>query len=216
MTRSAPRTRRRRAGLAVTAAAALLALAGCGQVPLAGSAAVVGDQRITDTQVADAATAVTSALGGRAPDGDTPRLNRAIVTLYVQSALLGAAAQKEGIVVTTGRVAEVRDELAEQNGGPEGFITFAAERSVPPSGIDVVIRNSLEYQALAEKLAPDQSAEEQGKAADEYLAALSRDLGTEVSPRFGTWDAAKLTVGSPPDDLSSPIAATPIPLPQAS
>lgn len=41
------------------------ALAGCGQ-NLAGSAAVVGEQRLTDSQLADAATTLTQRLESRA------------------------------------------------------------------------------------------------------------------------------------------------------
>lgn len=207
--------------LMVAAAGLVVTLAGCGQTVLAGSAAVVGDARLADSTVASSADEIRAALGGRPPEGGAAELNRALIGQFVTSTLIGVAAQREGVTVTAGEVAATRDRIVEGAGGPEALPQYAAERSVAPSQVDTAILASLQYSALAAKLAPGGDEQAQADAVNSYLGALSTDLGTEVSPRFGTWEPNRLNVGIPPQDLSRPVApenepAAASPAPQAS
>jgi hypothetical protein len=55
-------------------------------------------------------------------------------------------------------------------------------------------------------LDPEGDPQTQNSAVFEYVVALSEELDVTVSPRFGTWDPAQLSLGPVPDDLSTPAA----------
>jgi hypothetical protein len=40
----------------------------------------------------------------------------------------------------------------------------------------------------------------------EEASLLSEELDTTIAPRFGTWDAATLSLGPTPEDLAAPPA----------
>ena len=75
------------------------ALAGCGQ-NLAGSAAVVGEQRLTDSQLADAATTLTQRLG----IPGSPQVSQALISRWVVAELVDELAARRGVDVTKGGV----------------------------------------------------------------------------------------------------------------
>ena len=82
----------------------------------------------------------------------------------------------------------------------------SAISNVAPSQLESIIRLQLQAQDLGIALNPSGSAEEQGRAVFEAAGALSEELQTTVSPRYGTWDPATLALGPTPDDLSAPPA----------
>ena len=89
----------------------------------------------------------------------------------------------------------------------EKSFATADQQWVPASGVDDAARVFLIQQALAEKLAPGKSTTEQATVLQKYFADLSKEIGVSVSPRYGSWDAAKVAVVAPLNDLSSPAAS---------
>ena len=57
-------------------------------------------------------------------------------------------------------------------------------------------------QLLGQALAPQAGIEGQSDAVVAAIIETSLVVGTEVSPRFGTWEPTKLTIGPVPNDLS--------------
>jgi hypothetical protein len=54
--------------------------------------------------------------------------------------------------------------------------------------------------AIVKRIAPDAADDARSKALTDYLTPLEKEIGVEVSPRFGTWNV--LTLGPSPQDLS--------------
>ncbi len=203
------RHRRRTAGIVAVAALSGALLAGC-TFDTAGAAVMAGDQRITEAQVSSDVGQVQSELGD-APF-DSASVTRATVTRLTQQLLIGDAAQREGIAVTEGQIDTLLRDNSQGSGGlPELEKALLTQFSVPSSAVRDYARTFLEQQALGRKLAPT-GADGGAKAAADYLTALSNELDARVAPRYGTWDPATLSLGSPPTDLASP-ASTPAPAP---
>lgn len=90
------------------------------------------------------------------------------------------------------------------------------QSGIPSDQIQQAARTTLLVQKLGEKLAPAQDAQAQQGAVGIAIIELSKQEGTEVSPRFGSWDGKTLEVAAPPNDLSKPVLTDPAiaPLPQ--
>jgi hypothetical protein len=175
-------------------------IAGCGP-ELAGSAAVVGDDRVTDTQLADQVTVVTTALGIQS----SAKANQVVLDRLIRAELYNELAARNGIDVTDGEVTKFLNETAAQVGGQQALNAQLLQSGVPESEVFGFAQTFLTQKALAEKLAPGKSQQEQGVILGAAVIALSKELDTRVSPRFGTWDADRLSVGAPPNDLSEPL-----------
>ena len=191
-----------RAIIAVSLAVAGLALAACGATP-AGSAAVVGDERISEATLATEVAAVVQAQGKPA-DETSPELASTVLDRMVKQVLVDLLATEAGIEVTQGQIETQLQGYDQQVGGRTNVEVIFLDSGVAPSQIDGVVKLNLQAEALGQALAPSGSPEEQSMALVEALGALSAALETEVSPRFGSWDAANLSVGAVPDDLSVP------------
>jgi hypothetical protein len=189
-------------------AAAVVGLSACNPAE-AGSAAVVGPTRVSEaTIMQDAKDVLAQIEAQKAAPPATDALLRELVQRQVDIRLYNAAAKREGITVTQGQV----EALITQAGGRtnvENSFATADQQWVPASGVDDAARVYLIQQALAEKLAPGQSATAQATVLQKYFADLSKEIGVSVSPRYGSWDAAKVAVVAPVNDLSSPAASPP-------
>ncbi len=120
------------------------ALVGCGQ-NLAGSAAVVGEQRLTDSQLADAATTLTQRLG----IPESPQVSQALISRWVVAELVDELAARRGVDVTKGEVdAAIADE-EERAGGREALEQGALQSGVLPDQIPDVVRTSLLVEAIS-------------------------------------------------------------------
>jgi hypothetical protein len=172
----------------------------------AGSAALVGDVRITERQVHDDAAEVLDVverIQAAPPDGQA--LLRALVQNRVTAQLVDVAAAREGVSVSQGEV----DRLILDAGGLEALTVGFAQAEgewIPASGIEDSARTFLLRVELGQQLAPGGTDEEQAAATNEYLEELSGELGVDVSSRYGSWDAAASQVVAAPDDLSEPAA----------
>ncbi len=183
--------------------AAGIALAGCSTPTLPGSAAVVGEARLTDSDLARTTSELTSALG----IPESAQVSQAVLSRWVVAQLVDELAQRRGVGVTKGAVdAAVADEI-ERAGGQEALEQSALQAGVLPDTIPDVIRVSLLIEQLSKGTVTGDDPTGQAGLLTE-VQALSEELQPQVSPRFGTWDEQQLSVGALPDDLSTPADAT--------
>lgn len=186
------------AGIAVVA----LTIVGCSS-PTPGAAAVLGDTRILETALTTQVQAVLSAQGKGLDTADAA-LTAQTLDRMVKSKLVDMLATRAGVEITQGQIEAQMTEYDTQAGNRAEVEKIFLEQGIAPSQIPGIIVLNLQANALGLQLAPDADAEAQGRAVVKAISVLSELLETEVSPRYGTWDAATLQVGPAPDDLSSP------------
>ena len=207
---------RRALTLAGLMAVALLAT-GCA-VQLPGAAGVVGEVRVSDAALDDAVTQTQAALVQYKKTPVAPAtLTHQNLSRMVTSELLAVAAQRRNIVVTPGQV-DREIAVAERQAGADNLrAQLAANRGVPPLALNSFARDFFIEQVLRDQLLPGGGTDAQAVALQNYLGALSRELDTRISPRFGTWDATQLAIGPVPTNLASfaavPVSASPSGLP---
>ena len=192
---------------------AVLALAGCSSEDNPGSAATVGDQRVSSADVADSVAQVRSQLG--TIPFDAQKVTTDTVTRLARTLIIDEAGTREGVTVTDSQVDALLTSTAKSQGGVSAVEqALLTQDSVPASAVSDYARTYLIEQGLADKFAPG-TADKGQQAMLTYLSQLSTELGTAVAPRYGTWDAGTLALGALPNDISSPLA-TPAPAPSSS
>ncbi|MEU6288922.1 SurA N-terminal domain-containing protein [Streptomyces sp. NPDC005047] len=190
--------RRRRPALLLTAAIAAAAplLTACGNDAHPGAAAVVGDQRITVSQLENRVDEVRAAQRAAVPDdtqyqqvlAQTGTLTRDTLHGMVLDQVLHRAAQDAGVTVTRKEVQAMRAGLEEQAGGPKQLETaWLQQYGVAPERLDENLRLQLEAQKLAGSLGTDTSRPEFWQA----LSKASAKLDVDLNPRYGAWDVRK-------------------------
>ncbi|MGW7280400.1 SurA N-terminal domain-containing protein [Streptomyces sp. NPDC054844] len=190
--------RRRRTALLLTAAIAAAAplLTACGNDAHPGAAAVVGDQRITVSQLENRVDEVREAQRAAVPDdaqyeqvvARSGTLTRDTLHGMVLDRVLHRAAQDAGVTVSRREVQEMRGGLEEQAGGAKELETvWLQQYGVPPERLDDNLRLQLEAQKLAESLGTDTSRPEFWQA----LSKASEKLDVDLNPRYGAWDVQK-------------------------
>ncbi|MEV0976695.1 SurA N-terminal domain-containing protein [Streptomyces sp. NPDC049915] len=190
--------RRRRTALLLSAAiVAAPLLTACGSDTHPGAAAVVGGQKITVSQLQDRVNEVRAAQ--RAAAGDQANYARAVSgsgnltrqTLHsmVLDQVLHRAAQDAHVAVTPRDVQQLRAGVEQQLGGAKALeTTWLREYGIPPQRVDDNLRLQVEAQKLAAKLGTDTNQPAFWKA----LSTASQELGVDLNPRYGTWDARKV------------------------
>lgn len=221
MSRRALFTKRRRR-VAVLAAAGLGAcavLAACSPVQV-GSAAIVGDQRITvsslDTQVSNLKTAAK-------PYASTMQLTTAnypaaVLSWLIRFAVMDQVAASNGITVTKAQsqaALSSLSSLAAQN-GLSSASQLLIESGVPPQLFQRVGRWDAQETAYGLKVnggKQPSSADEQNtiqNAVNKAQCTAAKSLNIQVSPQFGRLDYTQFSVVPAADTLSKP-AGTPTP-----
>ena len=182
--------------------AATIGLSGCG-TPTAGAAAVVGDQRISEATLNSEVQSVLSLQGLPATDSSneliTSTLNQMITTILVDE-----LASREKIEVTQGEIDDLRLQYIAQAGGVEAFESQISQQGIAIDDVDSIIRLNIQVSQLGEVLSPSPEPDAQSAAVFLAISELSSEIGTEVSPRYGTWDPENLTVGPSANSLSEP------------
>ena len=201
------RTARRRAKAGVTVGLALagLLLAACGGAVAAGSAAVLGDERIPTSEVSAQLTELNTARGLPA-DAANAEATTSIIQRLVVTNLVDQAADRLGVTVSDGAVDAELLALEANAGGREALDDALLQSNIPPSQAVAQIRLSLLVREMGLVLDPAGDAQTQNTAVFNYVVALSDELEVTISPRFGTWDSSQLSLGPVPDDLSTPAA----------
>ncbi|WP_328871889.1 SurA N-terminal domain-containing protein [Streptomyces sp. NBC_00287] len=191
------RYRRRRTALLLSAAiAAAPLLTACGNDAHPGAAAVVGDQRITVSQLENRVKEVRAAQRAVVRDetqyaqavARTGSLTRDTLHGMVLDRVLHQAAQDAGITVSRKEIQEMRSGLEQQAGGVKELETaWLQEYGVAPQRLEENLRLQLEAQKLAAKLGTDTTQPEFWKA----LSEASEKLDVDLNPRYGSWDVQK-------------------------
>jgi hypothetical protein len=212
----------RRPALALAGLALALGpvMSGCQQTTV-GTAASVGDQRITITrlqgQIAELNLARSAAGGAGQTANPTvvsaAELQRAKLTSLVLSELFAATARRLTVRVTEGDVDALLRQVTSQAGGEEQLRAQALKANLAPSQIRSVLRDRAVLRAITNRLtggvpATDQASQTQAEV--KLVAALSAtasDLGVSINPRYGQWDPKVLQVAPSFGDLVAP--ATP-------
>ena len=147
---AAPSRRRRRlvAAAALSATAALL-LSACGD-SRPGTAAVVGDQRITDSDLQNLVDQSLSAPGARAAlpnsnyKGDLGAYRRTVLGGEVERLLAEAGARKLGVTVDENAVDSRYKFIQDQSGGPDAFASQLTSRlAMSPALYRQFVRNEV-------------------------------------------------------------------------
>jgi len=181
---------------------ASLGLSGCSS-QTAGAAAVVGDQRISeselDTEVQDALT-----LQGLSSADSSNALITSTLDQLITGILVDELADREKIKVTQGETDDLRLQYVAQAGGQEAFEASIGEQGISIDEVDSIIRVNLQVAKLGDVLSPQGDTDAKSAAVFVAISELSSELGTEVAPRFGTWDPENLSVGPVANSLSEP------------
>ena len=190
--------------LAAVVAIAALGLVGCGS-PTPGAAAVIGETRISETALTQQVQAVLKAQG-KGLDSADAALTSQTLDRMMKSELVSKLAAQAGVEITQGEIDAQLLQYDTQAGGRAEVERIFLEQGIAPSQIPGIIVLNLQANEIGLLLAPNGDADTQGRAVVKAITVLSELLDTEVSPRYGTWDAASLQVGPAPDDLSAPQA----------
>lgn len=193
-------TRGRKAAFAAAALASAIVVTGCGPT-LAGSAAVVGEARITDDELTAQVTEVLTALNL----GPSDKANQVVLDRLIRESIFAEMAKREQVDVSDGEVSAFVAESEKQTpGGAAGLAAQLLQAGVPQSEILPFAKTYLLQQKIAMKLAPNKAQQIQQQVFSVAAIKLSESLDIRVSPRFGSWEAAQLKVGAIPNDLSVP------------
>lgn len=176
-----------------------VALSACGS-SLPGAAAVVGQDRLPDSQLAVWTERITDQL--EIPDNK--KLNQAVISRWVVSELVQELADRAQVQVTEGQVYKNIEREAANSGGREELERQLVQYGILAEQLPDVVRTNLQVQALAASFVGPGDPQGQ-QSVIRRLQEISLEEDTQVSPRFGTWDAESLQVGDLPDDLSEPI-----------
>ncbi|WP_067455944.1 hypothetical protein [Actinomadura macra] len=208
--------------VAVAALVAAGALAGCsGGTAKAGTAAVVGDDRITVTSLSQTvrdwreqfkddpmanrmrAGSVDPAEGMGEDSGESDL--RDALTLLVNFHVAAKMAASEGVAVPDGRTDEAVD-LLNQKGGAES-ITLAS--GLPRDKTRDLARFLATQRLVMQRLGADGNPQSlqtavAGKRWNDLFRSTADGLHIEVNPRYGTFDPVKGNVGPVLYRLSTP------------
>jgi foldase protein PrsA len=140
--------------LIAAAALAALALTGCGGGPLqAGSAATIGDERITTTELDDVVQrSLADPTAQQNVGTDKPGFERVVLRRLIDHEILLQAAAKEHISVTASEALAARGRIAEQVGGEEGLRAEALKAGIALKDLDETVRDVALRDALGDKL----------------------------------------------------------------
>lgn len=192
---------RRKAALCVTAALVLAAdplLTACG-TPDAGAAAVVGGTRIPVSEVQARVNAVRAVQEASPQAAEmipaSSELQRNTVHNLIEQRIVDEAARRAGVSVTEHEVQQARATAARRVGGTAALEEQLLETyAMVPSDIDESLRTDLLMRKIAARHGADMQTPKGQAVLLKVLRTTSDDLGVRVNPRYGSWDAARLTL----------------------
>jgi len=180
-------------------------LVGCNNPINAGAAATVGAVQIPASTVA---TQVNDALDaqGKAPNTPDAALTQNTINRLVLTELMNQLATENNVEITQGEIDTTLASAIEQSGGEEALKLSLTQQGIPYSALKDVIRLNLIIQKLQTKY-PADGATDPNQLLFQDVVKRSEELGIQVNPQFGTWDAAKLKLGPVPNNLSVPLTS---------
>lgn len=168
-----------------------------------GAAAVVGGDRISESELTQSVEQVLRAQG-RPVDSASEALVVTTLDRMITTSLVEQFAAQQGVEVTQGELDATLANYVEASGGQEAFEELLIQQDLAPEAIEDLFRVNLLAQKLGMELDPMGSPEAQSSAVLIAISEFSQEVGTSVSPRYGSWDAATLTLGAIDNDLSIP------------
>lgn len=188
----------RRARAVLVAALAAAALTACGSEPAhQGTAAIVGEDRITiaavNARVAEVRAAMTTPGGVSQPE--RAGLVRHTIDQLVLDRLVDQALTDRQLQVTGEEVAEAKGENAKLLGGEDRLDqALAAQLGIPASDSDAFYRQVVGVRKLAAADGQDASTPAGRAAVLRSLAEAGTKLKIEINPRYGQWDVQQAGV----------------------
>lgn len=188
-----------------------LALTGCQST--AGTAAFVGDQRISEQQLQTRVTEGLAQQGVRDAvaqqfGGNIGQFRRSLLDREIEHVLVTDAVQRTGVKVTDAQVRQLIDIVggsatvqARQGMSAETVFRQArdellvAEIGYTKAGVPRPAGNDLRTPQAQQSLS---AAYQAGQA---YVAKLAADVGVRVNPRYGAWSDRTLQV----DPVTNPV-----------
>lgn len=154
-----------------------------------GAAAIV-DGTVVSTSDLQADTRAYLAL---VPDGDKSQVQQRILERIVISRVIRNLARRQGLHVSTGTVADQRDEILASTKGRTALVRqLAAQQTptvLPPSLIDLWVHDQLLYRKILTKLGGgDPTSNTAAARGTKALVAESQRMKIEINPRYGTWN----------------------------
>lgn len=199
--------RRLRAAVAVLVLGVIV-VSGC-STQKAGSAAVAGDDRLTENQLAEMFDELDSLYEAnpdaqRLPDD---QITLSVLSWWINEQLIGAIADDRDLTATTTAIDEVLGADQEQRDA------IALSNGIPPTRLEAAAGVFVLSNTLAESLAADGASPEEAQAElGVLLQEKAADLGVSVSPRFGSWNAEAVAVEPrDPERLSTPAGGAAVP-----
>jgi hypothetical protein len=206
---------------AVAAVLAAAALAGCGGSPKVGTAALVGDDRITVSTLSQtvrdwreqfradpAANELRANPAGPAPQlaGDSESDLQGALTLLINFRVADRVARRAGVEVTGGQVDGALQALDHQGGAQS--ITLAS--GLPRAHARDLARLVATQLAVMQRFGADlnnrlsPATQQAGRQWNELFQRTAAGMHIEVNPRYGHYDPAKFEVAPIVYRLSSP------------
>ena len=182
------RTLPRTLGLLAVASGAVLSLAACEVKP--GAAAFVGDERITEAEVAGYVTPTATASPDTSGQSLTPRAQ--VVSTLVSTSVFRAYLGKQGGVPDAAALAASRDAAFTTVTGQAAPNLDTFRKNLEGIGfaarfIDVYVTQvELEYEAIQRSKATS--------LAELVKAVSASSPAPKVSPRYGSWQASSLAL----------------------
>ncbi|WP_433467203.1 hypothetical protein [Spirillospora sp. CA-128828] len=206
---------------AVAAVVAAVALAGCGGSPKVGTAALVGDDRITVTTLSQnvrdwrtqfradpAANELRANATGLTPQlaGDSESDLQGALTLLINFKVAAKVADQAGVDVTGGLVDAAVHDLNDEGGAAS--ITLAS--GLPRAHTRDLARLVATQRAVMQRFGADlknplnPATQQAGQQWNELFQRTAGDMHVKVNPRYGHYDASKFEIGPIVYRLSSP------------
>jgi hypothetical protein len=210
-----------RTSIAVTAAAlaAACALAACGPVRL-GSAAIVGNQRISATTLGNEVTDLQQAYqAGKSKIQLQFPLSQApqeVLAWLIRFRVRDQLALRNHVAVSTGQSERALAAIAAQ-AGSAGIKNLAVANGLPPDLLPALGRYEALQNALVARLdggkLPTSTAAQQAISADlgRRQCEAAKSLNIMVNPQFGRMDYAQISIVPAADTLSAPVTPSPSP-----
>ncbi|MEO3822419.1 hypothetical protein [Actinomadura sp. B10D3] len=206
---------------AVAAVLAAVALAGCGGSPKVGTAALVGDDRITVTTLSQtvrdwrtqfradpAANELRANPADPAPQlaGDSESDLQDSLTLLINFRVAREVAKQAGVEITGSQVDGAVKALNDQGGA--GSITLAS--GLPRAHTRDLARLVATQLVVMQRFGADldnrlsPATQQAGRQWNELFQRTARSMDIEVNPRYGRYDPAKFEIAPLAYRLSSP------------
>jgi hypothetical protein len=182
--------------LTIALSGSLIFLAGCSQMD---TAATVGERKIAlselqgevDSILAERALVDTTEM--QLESGES--LTRSQLSFMIANIIIAAIADDLKVKVLKSEIDAYAAEIYLNIGGEENLPSVLVSASIPPEGLADVLRRDLVLRKISDKAIESGVAEaELNDYIQKLVAKKAEELGVEVNPRYGKWDADALSV----------------------